>query len=154
MNVRHHGTTTGLSYPQAVAVDGAGNVYFNTGSGWIEEWCVASNALITLANPGSVYAYGLALDPLGNIYISDGDLVEQPHAYLVPAPILEGFAAGEITLPAVVPAAENLLPPFAPTTDQSWLTMTGITNDMVSFSFTSTSSNRTAHLTLLGEKIR
>ena len=36
----------------------------------------------------------------------------------------------------MLPATENLLGPFAPTSDQSWLTISGITNGVVSFSFT------------------
>jgi hypothetical protein len=47
-----------------------------------------------------------------------------------------------------------LLPPFAPTSDQPWLTITGVTNGIVSFSFTANSgSARTANISLLGQTI-
>jgi hypothetical protein len=58
-------------------------------------------------------------------------------------------------LPTVLPATENLLaPPFAPTNDQSWLTITGITNGVVSYAFPANPGfNRLAHITLLGQSI-
>ncbi len=59
-----------------------------------------------------------------------------------------------MSLPVVLPATDNLLAPFAPTSDQPWLTITGITNGVVSFSFTAnTGPSRTAHITLLGQTI-
>src|SRR6185437_13786648 len=70
------------------------------------------------------------------------------------SPKIEALAAGSDSLPAVVPATENLRPPFRPTTDQSWLTMTGVTSGVVSFSFTqNTGTIRTGHVMLLGENI-
>jgi hypothetical protein len=68
---------------------------------------------------------------------------------------LEGSAAGSDVLPVVLPATENLLAPFAPTSDQPWLTLSGINNGVVSFAFTANpgSSSRTAHITLLGQPI-
>jgi hypothetical protein len=57
-------------------------------------------------------------------------------------------------LPVVLPASVNLLPPFAPTSDQPWLTITGITNGVASYSFTAdTGLSRTAHIGLLGASI-
>jgi hypothetical protein len=58
-------------------------------------------------------------------------------------------------LPVVLPTTENLLPPFAPTSsDTNWLTITAITNGMVSFSFTANSGPaRTADITLLGQTV-
>jgi hypothetical protein len=71
-----------------------------------------------------------------------------------PTPRLESLSAGNDALPPVLPATENLLPPFAPTSDQSWLTITGITNGVVSFSFTAdTGPARTANITVLGQTI-
>jgi hypothetical protein len=64
------------------------------------------------------------------------------------------LAAGNDTLPPVLPITENLLPPFAPTSDQPWLTITGITNGVVYFSFTAYGGpGRIAHITLLGQSI-
>jgi hypothetical protein len=63
------------------------------------------------------------------------------------------MSAGNDALPVVLPSTENLLGPFAPASDQSWLAITGITNGVVSFAFTATATNRTAHITLLGQPI-
>jgi hypothetical protein len=72
-----------------------------------------------------------------------------------PTPKTEPVAVGGDVLPAVLPIAENLLPPFAPTRDQPWLTITGIADGMVCFTFTenNTVAPRTAHLTVLGQSI-
>jgi hypothetical protein len=67
--------------------------------------------------------------------------------------LLEGWGAGSDVLPAVLPATVNLLAPFAPTSDEPWLTITGITNGVASFTFGATTSNRTAHMGLLGQPI-
>jgi hypothetical protein len=49
----------------------------------------------------------------------------------------------------------NLRAPFAPTSDQAWLTITGITNGVVGFAFTANtgSTPRTGHITLLGQPV-
>ncbi len=153
--------SSGLENPQGVAVDGSGNVHIaDVGGGYaagtILEWVAASNTLITLVS-GLEYAEGVAVDTSGNVYMTDvnGNVVEElPYAFVDPTPKSESAGAGSDSLPTVLPATENLLPPFAPTSDQSWLTMTGITNGVVSFSFTAnTGLSRTAHITLLGQTI-
>ncbi len=52
----------------------------------------------------------------------------------------------------VLPATANLTGPFAPVSDSPWLTITGITNGVVSLAFTANPSatNRTANITLMG----
>jgi hypothetical protein len=112
---------------------------------------------VTTLVGGLDFPYGVAVDATGNVYISDyvnNAIKELPYAFVDPTPKLEGLAAGSDALPAVLPATENLLAPFAPTSDQPWLTISGITNGVVSFSFTAnTGSARTAHITLLGQTI-
>ena len=79
---------------------------------------------------------------------------ELPHAFVDPTAKVESLAGGSDVLPVVLPATANLLGPFAPTSDQPWLTITGVTNGVVSFSFTAnTGPSRTAHITLLGQTI-
>jgi hypothetical protein len=135
-----------------LAVDGSGSVYFTGLEEPIEKWSVADNTLTTLV---SAEVFSTAVDRAGNVYCLLFDsLAELPHAFIDPTPKLEGLAAGSDVLPAVVPATANLLPPFAPTSDQSWLTITGITNGAVSFSFTAnTGPARTANISLLGQTI-
>jgi hypothetical protein len=149
----------GLFFPNGVAVDGAGNVYFgDSGHNTIKKWSPAMNTVSTLVSSELLgFATELAVDEAGNLYIADalaGAIKELPYAFVDPTPKLESLAAGNDSLPAVLPITENLLPPFAPTSDQPWLTLTGITNGVVSFSFTANAGPaRTAHIALLGQNI-
>jgi sugar lactone lactonase YvrE len=153
----------GLVNPYGVALDSAGNVYIAEASGEgfgsvVQEWTAANGIVTTLVAYPEVYApYGVAVDGAGNVYIADfghNAIEELPYAFVDPTPRLESLSAGNDALPPVLPATENLLPPFAPTSDQSWLTITGITNGVVSFSFTAdTGPARTANITVLGQTI-
>jgi hypothetical protein len=139
----------------ALALDGSGNIYF-VNSQTIEKWTAASNAITTLVSSGLANPGGLAMDELGNLYIADtghSAIKELPNAFLDPTGKTEGPGTGNDVLPPVLPATENLLPPFAPVSSQSWLTIRGITNGVVSFAFTSTVTNRAANITLLGQTI-
>jgi DNA-binding beta-propeller fold protein YncE len=138
-----------------VAVDGAGNVYIaNYDNSTIQKWLAANSTLITLVSSGLNQPEAVAVDGTGNVYITDtydNAIKELPYAYVDPTPKLESLAPGADSLPAVLPATANLRAPFAPTSDQPWLTITGITNGVVSFSFTANSGPaRTANITLLG----
>ena len=118
---------------------------------------VAANPVTPLVSSGLQHPSGVAVDGAGNVYIADtmnNAIKELPYALIDPTGKLEGLAAGNDNLPAVLPSTANLLTPFAPTSDQSWLTITGITNGVVSFGFTAnTGSARTAHINLLGQTI-
>jgi sugar lactone lactonase YvrE len=98
------------------------------------------------------------VDGAGNVYFADGahsQIKELPRAFVASMPRIENAPAGNDVLPPVVPATASLTGPFAPASDSSWLTITGITNGVVSFAFTANTSNtnRTAHITLLGQSI-
>jgi sugar lactone lactonase YvrE len=144
---------------QDVAVDGSGNVYFTTETS-IDKW-TAANGNTTLFSAGPVYPNGVVVDGAGNVYMAGysdiagySAITEIPHAFVDPTPKSENLGAGTDALPLVLPATVNLLPPFAPTSDQAWLTIAGITNGIVSFSFAAnTGLSRTAHITLLGQSI-
>jgi sugar lactone lactonase YvrE len=140
-----------------VAVDGAGNLYVADGGNFtIEEWTAASDSLATLVSWGLSIPQDVAVDALGNVYIADcgNNAVEElPYAFVDPTDKLESLAAGSDVLPVVLPSAANLRGPFAPTSDQLWLTITGVTNGIVSFAFTATTTPRMAHITLLGQPI-
>jgi DNA-binding beta-propeller fold protein YncE len=148
---------SGLSSPGAVAVDGSGNVYVaDTGNGAIKKWTAANNTVNLLISSGLSYPYGVGVDSAGNLYIADTDnqaIKELPRSFVDPTPKLEGLAAGTDVLPMVLPATTDLLPPFAPTTGQPWLTIGGIANGVVDFDFAGTSTNRTANITMLGQII-
>ena len=150
--------SSGMVAPWGLAVDGSGNVYTgDTIDSKIKKWTAANSTLTELVSSGLNVPYGVAVDGAGNVYIlnaGNNAIKELPHAFVDPTPRLEGLAAGNDCLPPVLPPTENLLPPFAPSSDQSWLTITGVTNGVVSFSFTAnTGSARTAHITLLGQSI-
>jgi DNA-binding beta-propeller fold protein YncE len=149
---------SGLNQPNGVSVDGSGNVYIaDTFNNAIKEWTAANGAVTALVSPGLSRPYGVAVDSSGNVYIADTSNVaikELPHAFVDSTPKLEGVAAGADALPMVLPPAENLLPPFNPSTDQTWLTINGITNGVLSFSFSANSGpNRVASINLLGQAI-
>ncbi|MGD1083627.1 MAG: BACON domain-containing carbohydrate-binding protein [Verrucomicrobiota bacterium] len=149
---------SGLSFPEAVAADGAGNVYIaDSTDKAIKKWTAANNTVTTLPFSGLSYPSGVAVDRTGNVYVANtlnNAIEELPYAFVDPTPKFESMDAGNDTLPVVLPATENLLPPFAPTSDQPWLTISGVTNGVVNFSFTTnTGPPRTANITLLGRTI-
>jgi DNA-binding beta-propeller fold protein YncE len=150
--------TVGISWPNGLAVDGSGNVYVaDVGLNVINIWSAATQTLRTKVAAGLRRPYGVAVDALNNIYIADSTanaIFEMPNAYVDSTSKSEPFSAGSDSLPAVLPTATNLLPPFAPTSDQPWLTIGSITNGVVSFSFTTnTGASRSAHINLLGKTI-
>jgi uncharacterized repeat protein (TIGR03803 family) len=147
---------SGLPYFLGEAVDGGGNDFIACyNNSLLEEWTAANN---TVANLGSFsLPAGVAVDPAGNVYLAvagQNSIVELPHVFVDPTARAESGAAVSDSLPVVLPATANLSGPFAPASDQSWLTISGITNRIVSFSLVAnTGSIRTAHITLLGQTI-
>ena len=151
--------TSGISFPSGVAVDGAGNVYIaDSNNNSVKKWSAVTKTVTTLV-AGLNYPTGVAVDNTGNLFIanyalaSGGNLKVLPFALVDPTPISEGPASGADTLPAILPATVNLSPPFAPTNNQPWLTIPSNSLGVVSFSFTATTSNRTANVTVLGQSI-
>jgi hypothetical protein len=148
---------SGLSKPSGVALDSAGNVYIcDNGDNTIKKWTAANQTLSTLVSSGLFAPFDVAVDGTGNVYIADGDngaIKELPHAFVDPTPKLEGLAAGNDVLPMVLPLTANLTGPFAPASDSSWLTISGVNNGAVNFAFTASPTNRTAHISLLGQTI-
>ena len=148
-----------LHGPSGVAVDAAGNVYIaNYFSTTITKWTAASGLVSSLVASALASPAGVAVDLAGNVFIAapgNGTVYGLPRAFVDATAKMEPAAAGSDTLPAVLPSTANLTGPFAPTSDSAWLTITGSTNGVVSFSFAanSTAAPRTAQLTVLGESI-
>ena len=97
----------------------------------------------------------MAVDGSGNVYIADtgnNAIKELPRAFVDTTAKTEPASNGSDSLPVVLPATANLTGPFVPTSDSPWLTITGVTNGVVSFAFTANASptNRTANITVLG----
>jgi streptogramin lyase len=151
--------SSGLYQPTAVAVDGSGNVYIaDPGSNAIYEWSASTQQLTTLVSSGLNAPFSVAVDGFGNVYIPDrgnSALKEIPYAFVGPANLTEPSSAGTDSLLPVLPSTASLTGVFAPSSDQSWLTIGTITNGVVSFSFTAntSTSSRTAHIAVLGEQI-
>ena len=100
----------------------------------------------------------MAVDGAGNVYFADTNnsaIEELVKAYVPGSPVDETAAAGSDALAAVVPTTLALTGVFAPSSDQSWLTIGTIANGVVNFSFTANTgaAARTAHITLLGQQI-
>jgi hypothetical protein len=148
--------------PSGVAADGAGNVYISTFNGPIMEWNAATQTVDTVAPMASVdfsgpsQPSGVAVDAAGNVYFSDynGAIKEVPREFVPAGPISEGASAGSDALP---PVLGNALPPgdsIVAASDQSWLTIDGVSGGVVQFSFSrNVGAARIAHITLLGQQI-
>lgn len=150
---------SGLNSPRGVAVDGSGNVYFaDTNNNTLMRWTVATQSVTTLVGSGLTAPRGVALDANGNVYLCEqtgNTLKERLNAFVDASARTETSAAGTDALPPVLPTTENLLPPFAPSVDQSWLTLNATINGVVSLSFSANtgSAARTANITVLGKTI-
>jgi hypothetical protein len=114
--------------------------------------------LTTVVSQGLSYPYGVAVDSTGKLYISDNiaqtiDLVAT--AFVNSAPRTEGPAAGSDALPPMLGDTTHVPAYITPTSDQSWLTITGVTNGVLSYSFTANSNAapRMANISLLGQTI-
>ncbi|HSU54204.1 MAG TPA: multicopper oxidase domain-containing protein [Candidatus Dormibacteraeota bacterium] len=150
----------GLNSPWGVAVDGSGNVYVaNGGNNTIVEWVAASGTFVTRVPAGGLLSpIGVAVDANQNLYMADSGhtaIKELPYVFVDPSPKFEPGTAGSDSLPVVLPLAQSLQPPFAPTSSQPWLTIASTVGGVVSFNFTANTNgpSRTAVLTVLGQDI-
>lgn len=146
---------SGLSTPAQIAVDASGNVYVaNSAASNIRKWTAANNLVTTVTSAGLVQPNGVAVDVSGNIYIAStgNNLIRQlPRAFVDTTPRFIVSTAGNDTLPVAMPSSVNLLAPFAPSSNQPWLTIAGTTNGSININFTANPGiNRTANLTVLG----
>jgi len=150
---------SGLNAPAGVAVDGAGNVYIaDTFNNVIKKWTAVNNTVTTLVSTGLNRPASVAVDCLGNVYFPDSNnnaIKELPRAFLDPTGRSESAAAGSDLFSPVLPVSEDLLPPFAPSVDQGWLTLNGTTNGVVSFTFSANplATSQTANITMFGLSI-
>jgi FtsP/CotA-like multicopper oxidase with cupredoxin domain/streptogramin lyase len=147
-----------LDSPWDLAVDDGGNIYIADGfHNAIKKWNAASNTVETLVSSGLSGPTGVAVDRAGNIYISDFDhnaIKELPHAYVDPTPQQEPAEATQDSLPVILPPTENLLPPFAPVSSQSWISYNGSANGIVNFGVEANRGNlRAGTLSVLGQAI-
>ncbi|HXM39618.1 MAG TPA: BACON domain-containing carbohydrate-binding protein, partial [Bryobacteraceae bacterium] len=148
----------GLNDPTGVAVDGLGSVYTaDTGDIAIKEWNAGSQQVATLASAGLNSPMGTAVDAQGNIYVADteNNAIEKltPAWLALSATSLnETYQAGTDSVTALVLPASV---PLTATSDQSWLTVTGIAGGIIGVSFPSNiaAASRTAHIAVLGLQV-
>jgi len=145
-----------LTAPSGICVDGSGNVFVADNlDNFVYEW----QPLFMGANPvnsGWSRPEAVAVDALGNLYVGSADntVKEVPRTFVYRNPKVESAGAGSDALPPVLPATQNLLPPFFPVSDQPWLTNISVAHGVVSFAFTANNGPvRAGNLTVLGRKI-
>jgi len=153
MNYEPYFTTPRTAY--AMAFDDSGNLYLSSADGLFKLSQTDFGSDFGGVPVSGLVSLGLAVDKARNIYGSDylnTGVWVIPHAFVNAVPKWENGNAGGDSLPAVLPASANLNAQFAPTSDQPWLTITGVANGVVSYSFTANTgtSNRVAHLNVLG----
>jgi hypothetical protein len=146
--------SSGLNGPRGVALDGQENIYIaDTGDNAIKEWTAATQVVSTLVATGLSAPSGVAVDTLGNVYVADSGnnvIQEFTPTWVGPLFLTESFAAGSDSIQYV----PTTLPVNA-VSNQSWLTVNGAAGGVVSLSFTAntTTSDRTAQVTLLGQTV-
>ncbi len=100
---------------------------------------------------------GIAADECGNVYLADtsnNQIKELPRAFVDTSPRILNTPASTNSIFAVLPTNANLLPPFAPTSSQAWLTINSVSNGMISFGVTAnTGASRTANLSVFNRTI-
>jgi streptogramin lyase len=149
---------SGLNNPTGLAVDGSGNVYFaDTGNNAIREWSASTQQLTTLVSAGLNRPSGVAVDGFGNVYFSDAGnnaVKEIPWAFVSSASLSEPASVGSDSL-TVLPSTASLSGIFAPTSDQSWLSIGGTEGGVINFfmSENTSGSARVAHITVLGQQV-
>ncbi|HEY3856673.1 MAG TPA: BACON domain-containing carbohydrate-binding protein [Verrucomicrobiae bacterium] len=147
--------------PSGVAVDGSGNVYVGVPGSfdmptYLLKWTAATGTAAQLYVPSlPVYGVGaVAVNGAGDIYFTDPAyhvVYVLPNTFVDITARIESPVSSTDAWPVLLPVTDNT----AATSDQSWLTVDGMTNGILSVSFSANSSgaDRTAHVSLLGQKI-
>jgi sugar lactone lactonase YvrE len=148
--------TNGLIYPFEIAVDGFGNLYIAEWSdNPVQKWTASDNSLTTLYSSGIGNATGVAVDSVGNAYIANWNIYEIPLAFMVSTPKFYDSSGGDGELPPVLLSTTNQLIESDVSSDEPWLHLGGVSNNVVSFSVpTNSGPNRRANITLLGQSIQ
>src|SRR5581483_2869937 len=137
--------------PAGVAVDKSGVPYVADGTTIFEMSLFTGYYAPVLSGLGS--PQGVAVDGQRNIYFADAgsNTVEGFLHFLVDwTPKVEGLGAGVDSLPAVLPAPITTQHLAAPASNQPWLTITGVTNGVISFAFSAATTTRTGLISWLG----
>ncbi|MFN7994634.1 MAG: BACON domain-containing carbohydrate-binding protein [Bryobacteraceae bacterium] len=148
----------GLNTPYSVAVDPYGNLYIaDSLNNAIRQWGLASQQLATVVSTGLKSPTGVASDSQGNLWIADmsNNAIKQlrfAQLSFGAGSLTEGAGAGSDSVTVQVLPSNT---PLGPTSDQAWLTVTGMTANSINFTFGAnlSCSTRTAHITVLGQQV-
>ncbi|HTB20322.1 MAG TPA: BACON domain-containing carbohydrate-binding protein [Bryobacteraceae bacterium] len=149
---------TGLNNPTGLAMDAQGNLYVaDTGDNAIKEWNATTQQLTSLVTTGLNNPLGVAVDGTGNIYAADSndsEIDEYTPGFLAlsTGSLTEAAVAGTDSLTAqVLPASI----PLTATSNQPWLSITGISGGVINFSFTANTgaTSRIAQIMVLGQTV-
>lgn len=150
-------SSSNLSNPYNLAVDDGGNIFIADYShSAIKKFNLASNT-VTTAVSGLNSPAGVAVDKTGNLFISDWSasaVRALPYAFVETTPQPEPAELTVDQLPVILPASEDLLPPFAPVPNQPWIFYGGSTLGVVQFAVgANTGGPRSGSLSVLGQPV-
>jgi hypothetical protein len=141
-----------ISHPRAVAVDGEGNVYFTEiSANSMNKYSLAFNNVTVLGGQGPTV---IAADAARNYYFFSGSVQKIPYAFVDSTAQSVPILGGNGQLPPVLPLNADIAGPLSPTADQSWITVTGVTNGVVYYSVAAnTNLARSGNIFVLGKAI-
>ena len=145
----------GFASSPGLTVDGSGNVYVaEATTNSVKKWSAATGAVSTVTSSGLNHPVPLVSDGAGNLFVGNADATVSavPRALMIAPPALVNvpLAAGSTDMPALIPSTAADQAPFAPVSDQSWLTFTNV-GGVITYSWTTATSPRYAHLTVMGQ---
>ena len=159
-------SSVNLYNPLGLAVDLNGNVCLGSNTGdnstsALIQWRPSTNTGTKLIGNGAVnnrLVYNpksMAVNAAGSIYaVGDSDeIIMLPRAFVKTGTISVPLTSGGSSLPAVMPTTTLLTAPFKPTSDVAWITITGSSAGVVSFTHTASGSARYGYITVLGQKV-
>jgi uncharacterized delta-60 repeat protein len=159
-------SSVNLANPLGLAVDLNGNVFLgnNTGNNTTSaliQWRPSTNTGTRLIGSGAlldrpVYdPRSVATNAAGSIYAVGAidEIIMLPRAFVKTGNVSVPLTAGSSSLPAVMPTTTLLKAPFTPTSDVAWITITGSSAGVVSFTHTASGSARYGYITVLGQKV-
>lgn len=151
-------TVVNIYRPYGLSVDDSGNVYFSSLQNFaLRKWTAADKTVTEV--PHADHASYATVDRLGNLYWVENNGVankvsEIVRAFVDPTHLtMRSEAPTTGSLRPVLPPEVNLLPPFAPTSDSDWLTITGTSGGVVNLETSATKGYRTTSVHLLGQTI-
>ncbi|QEL17125.1 Calx-beta domain-containing protein [Limnoglobus roseus] len=150
--------SSGYNGSGGMGVDGRGNVYFSDmGNGAVKVYDAQTTAVTTIIT-GLNRPTGVAVTPAGDVSVLESNTQSfkiLPQAYLNADSQTPAATAGSLAIPVVSLNPLALSGALTPKSDQSWLTVTGVSGGQVNLSYTANTAGtaRSANVTLLGRTV-